>query len=309
MARITFDLDALRSFVVGIELGGFAKAADRLGRSTSAVSAQLKKLDAQAGAPILRKAGRGLALTPTGETLLAFARRLIELNDEAAAAVRGVELEGWARIGMQEDFGETLLPEALGRFARAHPKVRVEARVERNAALIDGVRSGKLDLALAWSGGATTPYAETVAETAMRWIGPAGRDHPWRPPSGEPLPLAAMEAPCLFRAAACDALDRARVSWRLAFVSASLAGVWAATAAGLGLTVRTAFGLPAGARALADGEGGLPRLPSLGLTLHRAEAEPGPATRRLAAIIAETVHEAARGAAAWPSRRVQPSRA
>ena len=198
MTRITFDLDALRSFVVGIELGGFARAADRLGRSTSAVSAQLKKLEGQAGAPILRKSGRGLALTPTGETLLAYARRLIELNDEAVSAARGVELEGWVRIGLQEDFGETLLPEALGRFARAHPRVRVEARVERNAALIDGVISGKLDIALAWDSGVATPNAEQVAETAMRWIGPAGRDDVWRAASGEPLPVAAMEAPCLF---------------------------------------------------------------------------------------------------------------
>jgi len=296
-ARITFDLDALRSFVVGIELGGFAKAADRLGRSTSAVSAQLKKLEVQAGAPILRKAGRGLALTPTGETVLAYARRLIELNDEAVAAARGVELEGWVRIGLQEDFGETLLPEALGRFARAHPKVRVEARVERNAALIDGVISGKLDLALAWDSDVATPHCERVAETAMRWIGPAGRDDVWRADGGEPLPVAAMEAPCLFRRVAIDALDLAGISWRLTFVSASLAGVWAAAAAGLGFAVRTSLGLPANLRAFADDECGLPPLPSLGLKLHRAEAEPGPATHRLATIVAETVREAAaRGA-------------
>jgi DNA-binding transcriptional LysR family regulator len=247
-ARITFDLDALRSFVVGIELGGFAKAADRLGRSTSAVSAQLKKLEGQAGAPILRKSGRGLALTPTGETLLAYARRLIELNDEAVAAARGVELEGWVRIGLQEDFGETLLPEALGRFARAHPKVRVEARVERNAALIDGVISGKLDLALAWDAGAATPYCERIAETAMRWIGPAGRDEMWRADGGEPLPVAAMEAPCLFRRVAVDALDLAGISWRLAFVSASLAGVWAATARPGGAHLARPAGQPACAR-------------------------------------------------------------
>ena len=292
MTRVTFDLDALRSLVVGIELGGFAKAADRLGRSTSAVSAQLKKLEGQAGAPILRKAGRGLALTPTGETLLAYARRLIELNDEAVAAARGVELEGWVRIGLQEDFGETLLPEALGRFARAHPRVRVEARVERNAALIDGVTSGALDLALAWDGGVATPHAERIAETAMRWIGPAGRDDLWRAADGEPLPVAVMEAPCLFRRVAIDALDLAGLSWRLAFVSASLAGVWAATAAGLGFAVRTALGLPKNLRALAEDENGLPALPSLGLKLHRAEAEPGPATRRLAAIVAETLRDA-----------------
>src|SRR5690349_24991038 len=89
----TFDIDVLRSFVLGVELGSFAQAAERLNRSTSAVSAQLKKLEEQAGAPLLRKAGRGLALTETGETMLGYARRLLDLNDEAAAAVRGVQLE------------------------------------------------------------------------------------------------------------------------------------------------------------------------------------------------------------------------
>jgi len=62
MRRVTFDLDVLRSFASGIELGSFAKAADRLGRSTSAVSAQLKKLEEQAGTALLRRAGRGMAL-------------------------------------------------------------------------------------------------------------------------------------------------------------------------------------------------------------------------------------------------------
>lgn len=88
MGRITFDLEDLRSFVTGVELGSFAKAAERLGRSTSAVSAHLKKLEQQVGAPILRKAGRGMVMTETGETLLGYARRLLELNDEAAAAAR-----------------------------------------------------------------------------------------------------------------------------------------------------------------------------------------------------------------------------
>lgn len=109
MQRITFDLEVLRTFVTGIELGSFAKAAERLGRSTSAISAQLKKLEEQVGEPVLRKSGRGLALTLAGESLLGYARRLLELNDEAAVAVRGVNLEGWVRIGLQEDFGEHVL--------------------------------------------------------------------------------------------------------------------------------------------------------------------------------------------------------
>ena len=293
MSRITFDLDVLRSFAAGVDLGSFAKAADRVGRSTSAVSAQLKKLEERAGTPIFRKAGRGLALTEAGETMLAYARRLLDLNDEAAAAIHGARLEGWVRFGLQEDFSEALLPEVLRRFMRAHPKVRIEARVARNAELIDRVTSGRLDLALAWSGGARTPHSERVAEIPMRWIGPADGRAIWPAAHGEPLPLAALEAPCLLRAAAAKALDGAGVAWRLAFVSPSLGGLWAATAAGLGVTVRTPVGLPASLRALAPGEAGLPGLPSLGLDLHRAEAEPGPAAARLASIIIQAVADAA----------------
>ncbi|MCE3519272.1 LysR family transcriptional regulator, partial [Escherichia coli] len=83
MRRTIFDLDVLRTFPTGVDLGSFAKAADRLGRSTSAVSAQLKKLEQQAGTPymIFQKSGRGLALTDAGETMLAYARRLLDLND------------------------------------------------------------------------------------------------------------------------------------------------------------------------------------------------------------------------------------
>ena len=97
--RITnLDMDALRSFVVGIDAGSFARAAERLGRSTSAVSAQLKKLEEQAGTPLLRKSGRGLALTDGGEALMSYARRLLALNDEAVSAVSGLELEGLSLI-------------------------------------------------------------------------------------------------------------------------------------------------------------------------------------------------------------------
>src|ERR1700739_1741872 len=116
MRKVTFDLDMMRSFVTGIELGSFAKAADRLGRSTSAVSAQIKKLEDQAGTAIFRKAGRGLALTEAGERMLSYARRRLDLTDEAIVAVHGMAVEGVLRIGMQEDFGEGLLTKVLGRF-------------------------------------------------------------------------------------------------------------------------------------------------------------------------------------------------
>jgi DNA-binding transcriptional LysR family regulator len=294
MRRTIFDLDVLRTFTTGVDLGSFAKAADRLGRSTSAVSAQLKKLEQQAGTPIFQKSGRGLALTDAGETMLAYARRLLDLNDEAASAIHGIELEGWVRLGLQEDFGETLLPNILGQFARAHPKVRIEARVARNAELLERVASGRLDLALAWNNSAPLSNSERVMEVPMCWVGSINPDMAWQKSGNEPLPLAALEAPCLLRTAAINALDRAGIAWRLAFISPSLGGLWAATAAGLGLTIRTPIGLPGTVQAIPPGANGLPLLPNLGLDLYRADAEPSPVTARLASIILQALHESVR---------------
>ncbi|GGC67213.1 LysR substrate-binding domain-containing protein [Undibacterium terreum] len=294
MHRITFDLDVLRSFVTGIELGSFAKAADKLGRSTSAVSAQLKKLEDQVDAPILRKAGRGLVLTPAGETLLAYARRLLELNDEAATALRGVDLEGWIRLGMPEDFGERVLTDVLGRFTRAHPKVRIEAKVARHAILLDSIASGNLDLALTWDAGVPIPQSETVGELQLRWIGPAGSAALPKPTVQDPLPLIAFEAPCLMRTAATAALDQAGIPWRISFASPSLSGIWAAVAAGLGVTVRTDIGLPANLQVLGPDICPLPALPTLGLIMYRAEDNPSPATQLLGEIMLDAIQSPSR---------------
>nr|WP_199047610.1 LysR substrate-binding domain-containing protein [Dyella sp. ASV24] len=291
MRRITFDLDVLRTFVTGVEAGSFAKAAERLNRSTSAVSAQLKKLEEQAGMPVLRKSGRGMALTEAGETMLAYARRLLELNDEAAAALHGADLEGWVRLGLPEDFGESLLTEVLGRFARSHPRVRVEVRIARNTELLDRVGSGRLDLALAWDGGVSTPHEERMGSMPLRWIGGADAAPAWPRDDDEPLPLVMLEAPCIMRTAATTALDRANIPWRIAFTSASLAGTWAAVAAGLGVSLRTPYGLPPSVRALLPRETALPPLGELGLRLHRADAEPSPAVDRLATILTQQWQE------------------
>lgn len=281
MRRVTFDLDVLRSFATGIELGSFAKAADRLGRSTSAVSAQLKKLEDQAGTALLRKAGRGMALTDAGELMLGYARRLLELNDEAVAAIRGSELAGRVRLGLQEDFGETLLPEVLARFARAHPGVRIEARIGRNADLLKRLERGRLDLALAWEADDRAAHAERLGEAPMRWIAAASGEPAW-PSRDKPLPLVMLEPPCLLRSAAIDTLDRAGIAWRMAFTSASLAGVWAAVAAGLGVTLRTPLGLPSRVSAWTTAPIALPAPGTLGLQLCFAEARPSAAVEQLA---------------------------
>ena len=291
MRLTNLDMDALRSFVAGMDAGSFARAAERLGRSTSAVSAQLKKLEEQAGVTLVRKSGRGLTLTDGGEALLSYARRLLNLNDEAVSAVRGVELKGWVRLGLQEDFGETVLPQVLGRFARAHPKVRIEGRIARNNELTDKVASGHLDLALTWDDGAAYPTVERFAMVPLCWLGASGGESVWRADGGEPLPLVALEAPCLLRTIACEHLDRKGIAWRVAFVSPSLSGLWAATAAGLGIALRTPVGRPKAVRVLDAMAHGLPELPALGLMLHQADNGTSAIGEHLAAIIRQALRE------------------
>lgn len=302
MARVLYDLDVLRTFCTGVELGSFARAADKLGRSTSAVSSQLKKLEVQCGTPLLRKAGRGLVMTEAGETLRGYALRLLELNDRAVTAVSGSELRGQVRLGLQEDLGESVLPHVLGEFARAHPHVRIEASVARSDELRERTALGQFDLALLWDVGMNHACVrgEYILRLPLQWIGSASLDAAdagWaRALAGgvqehEALPLAMLDAPCPLRGIVTSALDKKGIAWRHAFNSASLTAVWAATAAGLGISVRTPFGLPAHVKPLDPQAHGLPALPSMDLILGRATLDAQAPVDRLASILVDAVRE------------------
>lgn len=284
MRRPTFDLDVLRTFVTGVEFNSFAKAADRLGRSTSAVSAQLKKLEEQIGTPVLAKSGRGLELTPVGEALLSHARRLLDLNDSVFHSLHETQSAGTVRLGLQEDFGEHFLSEILRRFVQIYPMVNLDVRIARNAELLTLIDNADLDLALTWDAGRTSPYATRLGETPMQWIG--ARDTPVHlDQCSTPLPLIMFDAPCVLRSAAIEALDAAQIPWRIALTSPSVGGIWAAVAAGLGVTLRTRIGLPGHLTILSD----WPAVPSLGYVLHRVSEKPDPATRQLASLIEDSL--------------------
>lgn len=294
------DLDVLRSFATGVAMGSFAQAADRLGRSTSAVSAQLKKLESQTGTELLRKAGRGLELTEAGHTMLAYAHRLLELNDEAVAAVRSSQLLGEVRLGLPEDLGESVLPAVLGRFARAHPRLQVQVQSRKSAELLQDYEAGLLDLVLLWDVGHITVPAGglALAQLPLCWVAPAqlaltSDSLPWwaAPQSAAlPLPLVMLSKPCPLSALVPELLNRSGVPWRHAFTSPSLTALWAAVSAGLGLSVRTRLGLPAHVRALDAADAAwLPALPSMQLSLH-CKSQQAP-VQQLAQLLQQSVQE------------------
>jgi len=281
MQLANLDMDVLRTLAVAMDLGGFSKAAERLGRSQSAVSLQMRRLEERVGRPLFRREGRGLALTDVGDVVLSYARQILELNDQAVAAARGIAIGGSVRFGVPQDFGDSWLPGVLARFSRAHPSVLIEVRVDRANKLVERIAEGGLDLALMW-GNPPVANTVTVQRLPMVWIGLKG----YALPRGDTVPLALFESPCVFRQPGVEALERTHRPWRLAFTSPSLSGLWAAAAAGLGVTVRTPLGLPSPLAVLGKSSG-LPKLPQIALSLYTAQPEPPQAVARLREILIE----------------------
>mgnify|MGYP001467603115 CR=1 FL=1 len=257
------DPDLLRTFVAIVDAGGFTPAARQVHRTQSAVSMQVRRLEEALGRPLFQRDGRGVQLTPDGEALLGYARRLLKLHDEAVAALTRPDLSGLVRIGTPDDYVGRFLPEILVRFARTFPRVQVEVNCEPSVTLRRLLAEDRLDLALlTCSPGAETGEVlrrePTVWATAERHL--AHED--------DPLPLAMFQHGCPFRDWALASLNRLGRPYRLAYTSASISGVLAAVTAGLAVTVLCRSVLPAGVRPL-GAEEGFPPLPTASITLHR----------------------------------------
>jgi DNA-binding transcriptional LysR family regulator len=286
MMRPTFDMDALRTMVVGIELGSFARAAVQLGRSQSAVSMQLKKLAGQAGQQLLRRNGRNLVPTEAGDALLAYGRRIIALNDEAAVSLGARIAAPSVRIGLPQDLFDDVMPDVIARFSRLRPGVHVEVRAGRNYGLEEEVRSGRLDVAVALFPAGSDTHGTRLVTLPLLWL---GTKKAAKLSSEEPIPLVLFDHPCLFRQTAFRELERKGRRWRLSLTTPSLPGVWAALHAGYGISVRPAYPVPAGLRDVGPLLG-LPKLPLIELRTITA-SELSPAASDLREILQDVVRK------------------
>ncbi|RUX39322.1 LysR family transcriptional regulator [Mesorhizobium sp. M7A.F.Ca.CA.002.11.2.1] len=231
----TLDPDLLRTFLAFVDSGSLAQAAASIGRSPSAVTAQMQRLEEVVGEPLLAPQGRGRGLTPAGEDLVGHAKRILAVHREAWLALKGARAAGRVAIGTTQDFADSGLPDLLRAFAGSHPRVRIELRVGRSAELAQALQSGGLDLAIVMRQTAAADEVGGLREP-MIWLcsqkGLATRQ--------EELPLALLDPYCGFREAALAALDAAGRRYRIAAGSASLAGLRTAVNAGVALTLRTA---------------------------------------------------------------------
>jgi DNA-binding transcriptional LysR family regulator len=263
MTSFTLDPDLLQAFVAVAEHRSFTRAAIALNRTQSAVSMQVKRLEERLQAELFHRTKTNVDLSAAGEGLLGYARRILTLNEEAVGRVREQNIEGRVRLGVMDDYGTLIVPPLLAGFVASFPLIHIEMETGLTSTMTD--RLGEAyDLVIAMHPEGRTEGELLRMEQAV-WATSA--EH--RVEQLDPLPVALYPQGCLFRRWAMRALDEANRSWRLAFVSHSLAAVEAIAAQGLAVTVVKAGTFPSTLRRLTARDG-MPPLPKAQICLHRA---------------------------------------
>ena len=282
------DITVLSAFVAVVETGGFRRAGDRLSRTQSAVSMQIRRLEERVGARLLDREGATITLTAQGERLLPHARRMVDQAAEAASALKTPELSGEIRLGVPEWFASQRRQAAISRFMRANPKVHVNVRVDTSAKLRDALSTADLDLALAIRE-SDDDRRPVVYSEPLLWV--VGKDQPLR--IGAEMPLALFDPPCPYRAIAMRALSETGWAWRETFTSGSVASVTNAVRVGMGLSVFPESAVTDDLRVLGARDG-FPPLPRTELGIHKRRAAADDAHRQLTSHLAETIKEITR---------------
>ncbi|MCX4164960.1 MULTISPECIES: LysR family transcriptional regulator [Paraburkholderia] len=259
------DIDLLRTFVTIADTRSLTRTATEVGRTQSAISMQVRRIEEVAGGAVLLRTVRGVELTARGETLLRHARELLRIHDEALAELTGRSLSGAIRFGCPDDYCITFLPSLLREIAGRHPRVAVHLVCASTTHLRRMLRDKRIDLALISlapgdDGEAAVRYEKLV------WVGAHARaaEH-----GDASLALALSEPDTLDHQAARRALDGAGIAYHVACESASKDGLLAMVRAGIAITVLTEGAVPADLTVL-DTQTGLPALPSFGMAIASA---------------------------------------
>jgi DNA-binding transcriptional LysR family regulator len=277
MAR-NLDLTALRSFTAVADSGGVTRAATQLNLTQSAVSMQLKRLEEQMGLSLLDRSARSIALTPQGEQLLAYARRLLALNDEAWGRLTHPAFEGELNFGVPHDIIYPHVPGVLQQFAAAYPRVKLQLHSLYTSGLKELLARGEMDLILTTEAGVDAG-GETLRREALVWAGAPG-GQAWR---GRPLRYASC-AQCVFKRPTIEALEAAGIPWELAVDSISTAAIDASVAADLAISVHLESGVPPRCEPIRHG-GALPALPEHRINMYLGQGPRAALSERLASIL------------------------
>ena len=274
-------MELLRTFVKAIEGGSFTRAAEAIGRTQSAVSVQIRRLEELTNVQLFLRDAHKLELTSEGIFMAQYAQRILALNDEALANLRQPSVSGKVRLGAPHEYTASLLPEFLGKFAQAHPNVMLEVTGDLSKSLIRRQQDGEFDLVIALHDRFSGRGGRKIFTEPLVWIG--SEDHACHLQT--PLPLVLAPAPCIYRDRMLSALTEVERACRIVYLCSSYNGISAAVRAGIGITGMTNSTKPPGCRVLPN-DVGLPLLGQLEVRLHRAPGKPSVALSRLEDYIA-----------------------
>ncbi|SIO20110.1 LysR family transcriptional regulator [Paraburkholderia phenazinium] len=257
------DLDVLEMLVAVADTGSFARGAESVHRSPSAVSMQVKALEEALGKPLFVRSTRNVAITAEGKTLLDYGRRMLAMREEAWASVVRPEMKGRVTIGVPDDYVSSVLPQVLGKFAMAHPRVEIRVIGLPSSALAPLLKDNTLDLAcMTKTKGVAGDF---IRFEPMVWAGSSARKV-WKE---RPLPLAVFADGSTARAYAVSALQRANIKYRMSYESPSLLGLISMVEAGLAVAPLARCSVPDHLVQLSQNEG-LPPLDELEVILARS---------------------------------------
>lgn len=270
MGLFDVDLDLLRCFVIVAEVKSFTVAGDRLGRSQSAVSVRIKKLEEILESQLFDRSGREVALTPAGRKLLPRAKSILNEGEALVAEMRRPLVSGRLRVGFLEYIALHRIPEILDRLSRRCPEAALTFRIGLSQTLINGLRDGDLDVALALHDPASQDSVP-LFEDRLIWVESDSKKHE---NDSDGINLCLMKSPCLYRSAALEALDRQAIPYMEVVTANSLLSVRNAVAAGIGYSVLGASCVGDGIRRVGKFMD-LPELPAVTLGLYGQDPRKG----------------------------------
>lgn len=278
---LNIPTDLLRTFVKAVDLGSFTRAGDAVGRTQSAVSLQVRRLEEMLDAPLFVRGTHRVKLTDEGTTLVNYARRMLALNDEAVGSLHRPKVAGSVRLGAPHEYTASLLPVILGKFAQSHPNVTLEVTCDLSKNLLARQEKGAFDLVIALHDDPAHGGGTKVLTEPLIWI--TSPDHARH--TQLPLSLVVAPPPCIYRNRVLHTLSRLNMPWRIAYTSSSYSGIIAAVRAGLGVTLLASSTVPDGVKSLGERDG-FPVMGHLDVRLHTTQENATEAVHCLADYIA-----------------------
>jgi DNA-binding transcriptional LysR family regulator len=273
------DSDLMRSFLAVADAGSVTAAAGRLFRTQGAVSLQVKRLEESLGQPLFDRQARGVVLTPRGEQLVPYARRVVALLDEAAVALREKPLVGPVRVGIPDEYSGTVLPRALAAFDERHEGVQVSVRVDHSSAQIAALEADEIDLGVIYDW-AYVQEGEVLCIDPTVWVTSVTHAQHLR----RPVPVAVYFRSEWSRDYAEHSLDRQGIDWRAAWSCDMAGGFRVAVTNGMAIAPLSRSTIPPGCREL-TAEDGFPIVDSARVVLRRNPRGTSPAVKGMAEIL------------------------